>query len=761
MSRDDYISKADKELNDSYDEPMTLDEYVDLIFEHPDLASHAARYVLRAIESLGTRKVIEEGEEKERYRFFDDPYNNGEHAILGNTDVLNDFVDDLRAIATGRGKKEKIIWFDGPTATGKSELKRCLINGLREFSKTADGRRYTLEWNTNTASSNRGLSYSDSPQATDEDWYRSPIQIHPLSVFPENVRAEIIESLNAQLGDGVPINVDQGLDPFSREAFSVLTEHYRNSDKDDIFTQVTDPEHLRVKNYVMDIGSGIGVLHSEDEGHPNQRLVGEWMNGMLRELDSMGRKNPQAFDYNGVLSQGNGGITVVEEASQHADLLRKMLNVPDEQQVKLDKAIEMDIDTCLILISNPNLDEELNRHSERSESDPLKALKRRLEKHEFKYLTNISLEAMLLHRELQNEPIVWEADDYEDLKSQIESPLRLMINAGDERRERELAPHTVEAAALFNIVSRLDKTDLPGDLDLIDKAILFDRGYIEDGDERLEKSDFDFDSEARDGSNGIPITFTRDNVIDLVQDGGVERTHSEYPVEDVVMPQDVLNRMVESLTQVPVLSPSEAKEFEGRVAPVKQYIFDQQEKDVLDAMMRDKVVDKDTVEEYIRHIDAWDTDETVTNNQGNEVEPDPLKMRVFEVKHLGRFSDNDYGSNHEPSEEVKQFRSDTVMKSINSYVWENRDDEFSVEDIDPTEIDLFNNILNTHDWDAVKRMYEDIDPYQWENPPSDTETERVKRKTVQNMMEMFGYSRGSAELTSLHVIREMEYKFEK
>jgi predicted Ser/Thr protein kinase len=142
----DYIDDANRELRETYEEPMGLAEYVDAAFENPTIASHASKYLLEAIESMGTRTVVEEGEEKERYSFFDDPHNDGEHAILGNTEVLNAFVDDLRSIAARRGKEEKIIWFAGPTATGKSELKRCLVNGLREYSKTPEGRRYTVEW---------------------------------------------------------------------------------------------------------------------------------------------------------------------------------------------------------------------------------------------------------------------------------------------------------------------------------------------------------------------------------------------------------------------------------------------------------------------------------------------------------------------------------------------------------------------------------------------------------------------------------------
>mgnify|MGYP002760237407 CR=1 FL=1 len=145
---------------------MSLSEYVEAVFEQPSTASHASKYLLQAIEAAGTRTVVEEGEEKQRYRFFDDPHNDGEHAILGNTEVLNAFVDDLRTVAADRGKGEKILWFDGPTATGKSELKRCLVNGLREYSKTPAGRRYTVEWNISATAGERGLSYAGGRRTT-------------------------------------------------------------------------------------------------------------------------------------------------------------------------------------------------------------------------------------------------------------------------------------------------------------------------------------------------------------------------------------------------------------------------------------------------------------------------------------------------------------------------------------------------------------------------------------------------------------------
>ncbi|WP_327052695.1 PrkA family serine protein kinase [Halomicrococcus gelatinilyticus] len=757
----DFVEDADRQLHETYEEPMTIAEYVDAAFENPSIAAHASKYLLNAIESMGTRTVVEEGEEKERYRFFDDPNNDGEHAILGNTEVLNAFVDDLRSIAARRGKEEKIIWFAGPTATGKSELKRCLVNGLREFSKTDEGRRYTVEWNVATAADSGGLTYGDEAPTTDEEnWYASPVQAHPLLAFPPEVRERLLAELNERVDDHVDITVEGRLDPFSREAYDYLEEKYRRDGEDELFSAITDPAHLRVKNYVVDVGDGIGVLHSEDSGQPKQRLVGSWMQGMLQELDSRGRKNPQAFSYDGVLSQGNGLLTIVEDAAQHADLLQKLLNVPDEKSVKLDKGIQMDVDTQLVIISNPDLEAQLNQHADAGGQDPLRALKRRLDRREFKYLTNLSLEAELIRRELTNETAVWGAEEYDSVEARYQAPVTVRVRGSDEVvRDREIAPHAIEAAALYSVVSRLDDDDLPSGRDLVDKAMLFDRGYLMDGDERIEKDDLEFDDDATDGEQGIPVTYTRDVIADLLNETQ-DRFHPEYDVENVVMPRDILNAMAESIGDAPVFSTGERTEYENRLVPVKNHVFQQQESDVLDAIMRERQVDEETVSEYIEHVYAWASDDVVENDRGERVEPDALKMKVFETEHLGRFDAGAYGNDHQPSPAVAEFRRNKVITALNRHAWENRSEDFQVSDIDPKEVPIIKTVLANNDWEDVRRVYEDFEPGQWENPPGNTETAEVKEETIQNMQELFDYSAASAELTSQHVMNQVSYKWD-
>jgi len=480
---------------------------------------------------------------------------------------------------------------------------------------------------------------------------------------------------------------------------------------------------------------------------------------MLCALDSRGRKNPQAFSYDGVLSQGNGLLTIVEDASQHADLLQKLLNVPDEGHVKLDKGIGMDIDTQLVIISNPDLAEQLDKHADTKHEDPLKALKRRLDRHEFTYLTNLSLEAELLRREILGETAVWEPASWEELEAWIQAPLSVTVREGtDSVVERDLAPHTIEAAALYAVVSRLDPTDLPSGLTLVDKAMLFDRGYLQEGDERIDVEEFDFEADAADGVRGIPVTYTRDVLARLLYESS-DRSHPELPVEHVIMPDDVLDAMVENLDEAPVFSDGEAREFEERVAVVANYVLDQQERDVLDAMLREKRVDADAIEEYVEHVYAWEAGESIENDRGEETEPDPLKMKVFEIEHLGRFSADDYDGNT-PSEPVEQFRTERIITALNRHAWQHRDEEFKATDVDPHEIPVIDAVLGSHDWEDVERAYPDFEPDQWADPPTGTETETLKARTIENMVDLFGYSEAAAELTSRQVCTVVSHRWD-
>jgi len=64
-------------------------------------------------------------------------------------------------------------------------------------------------------------------------------------------------------------------------------------------------------------------------------------------------------------------------------------------------------------------------------------------------------------------------------------------------------------------------------------------------------------------------------------------------------------------------------------------------------------------------------------------------------------------------------------------------------------------LLEDKSWQRVEQLYPDLDISLWSDPPSNSETEEVKSKTIENMIEM-GYTEKSAELASSRIIDEFK-----
>ncbi len=236
-------------------------------------------------------------------------YNEGQNAVLGNTDELNSFVEDIRNMARGKNSMDKMLWVVGPTATGKSELKRCLVNGLKEYSKTDEGKRYTLSWKVEGGSSTGNLGFVNDDVYYEEkgEWIKSPVQENPLRILYKEVRNEYLSDIKEETGQ--KIDIDGDLSPFDRSFLKEKgVEGYQ-----EIFES---KKELKVVDYVMDRGQGIGILQSEDEGTPKQRMIGKWSRNR-EDVKRFGSGDPRVFEYSGVFSKGNNGLTVLEDVIQY------------------------------------------------------------------------------------------------------------------------------------------------------------------------------------------------------------------------------------------------------------------------------------------------------------------------------------------------------------------------------------------------------------------------------------------------------------
>ncbi|MCJ7428965.1 MAG: kinase anchor protein [Candidatus Nanohaloarchaeota archaeon QJJ-5] len=791
----DAIQQTGEALAEVYQEPKSLEETIDYALEHPDYANFAPsdQYLLQAIESAGTREVIEEGEVKERYRFFDDPWNEGENAVLGNTDVLNEFVDDLRQHVDDRGDSDTMYWVKGPTASGKSEFKRCVIKGLREYSKTDEGRPYTIEWNIDALEEQsypadeefvgKMFNNPDQDMTTQDstDWKQDPTQTNPMELLHADVKDEIYEAMNEDRD--YEMKSRRGMSPFSESVYDMLFEKYRSElgyDEDidveqraDVFQKLVEDDVVQVKNFVLDVGNGIGVLNAEDSSNarqPKQTLVGSWTPQLLKKYDSEGRKNPIAFSYDGLLSKGNGYLTFIEDAFEHKDLVKKLHSVPDEKQIQLPEGPNMDIDTQIFIISNNDLEEHFKLEDDQyQETDPNESLLRRTDEYPLNYLTEYGLSAQLLKREATGAESVDLLEDPEERADKIREPV---MDDGV-----EYAPHTMETASMYAVLTRLDDDLLPGPseewdkrnedlpdgehgdqtLNLLEKAQLYETGTIERDGEEFDKTDFAFPEVTAEGDDGIPITYLAGVVADLSQKDRDRGGPEGLDIDDVVMPYEALEELQERLSEKSMFDDAEVEQYrdEDLTETVEDFMYETMKDDVLDAMIGDKMPSDDRKERYL---------DAVLHNVGvlediDEHNPD-LFMKDFETKFLG-FDDSSYGQNaSNPSQDVAYFREKEIKEEYATKT-RKKDGSVSWEDID-----ALRTRLEGLEWSHIDNFdeFEHFDPSDWKDTDvlfdqealenNATDTAQAKTKTLQRMVTEQDYTEASAFLTARHVMDE-------
>ena len=127
---------------------------------------------------------------------------------------------------------------------------------------------------------------------------------------------------------------------------------------------------------------------------------------------------------------------------------------------------------------------------------------------------------------------------------------------------------------------------------------------------------------------------------------------------------------------------------------------------------------------------------------------DSYELREFETSYMGLNPDA-YGSeNAEPKKLVSEFRVQKIINPINKSIWNNKDEgepEIPIEESHTLQL-----LLDDNDWDRVEQLYENIDISQWREPPEGSNTEELKQKTINNMVDM-GYTEESAERATIRV----------
>ena len=96
------------------------------------------------IISHGTEEVVVNKEKLVRYKFFEDPENDGQDAIFGLERTLMNLVNVLKSAANGYGTERRVLLLHGPVGSSKSTIARLLKKGLERYSRSRRGRPLQL-----------------------------------------------------------------------------------------------------------------------------------------------------------------------------------------------------------------------------------------------------------------------------------------------------------------------------------------------------------------------------------------------------------------------------------------------------------------------------------------------------------------------------------------------------------------------------------------------------------------------------------------
>jgi serine protein kinase len=539
-------------------------EYLSLVQRKPNVARNAYQRLYDLIESYGHDDYTEYKKAIRRYRFFDDPVENGADGVFGIDIHLMKLVRVLRAAALGYGPEKRVLLLHGPVGSAKSTIARLLKKGLEHYSRTDDGRMYTYSW------------------VLDGEEIPAPMNEEPLALLPEAVRDKVLGQINATGNGTYKVQTTGELNPVCRYHYRQLMRRY-----DGDFMKLQ--EHIRVRRLVLSEKDrvGIGTFQPKDEKNQDStELTGDINYRLIAEYGS--DSDPRAFNFDGEFCVANRGlIEFVEMLKLDVAFLYDLLGASQEHRIKPKKFAQTAIDEVILGHTN---EPEFRRLQN---NEYMEALRDRTIKIDVPYITRPSAEVKIYQKDFNKKSV-----------------------------STHIAPHTLEMAALWAVLTRLEQPT-NHKLTLLQKSRLYDgksvRGFTEDHVKELRKT------ARREGLQGISPRFVQDKISNaLVRD----------PDLQCLNPFMVLNELESGLNHHGLINNDEERErYKELLGAVKEEYTNIVKNEVQKAIAADEGAMKRLCSNYIDNLRAYVLKEKVKNAfTGEYEEPNERLMRAIEEK---------------------------------------------------------------------------------------------------------------------------------
>ena len=544
-------------------------EYLDLVAADPKVTRNSFERVYDMILSYGCDSYEVAREKRVHYKFFDDPEDQGADAVFGLDEALQQLVNAFKSAAQGYGIEKRVLLLHGPVGSSKSTIARLVKKGLERYSQSDQGALYTLGW-------------VDLEDRTTVHW--CPMHEEALHLVPERFRGDIAARLNEGRGEhDYRVKIRGELCPFCRYIYAERLKRYEGD-----WTRVI--QDVRVKRLILSEKDrvGIGTFQPKDEKNQDStELTGDINYRKIAEYGS--DSDPRAFNFDGEFNVANRGIIeFVEVLKLDVAFLYDLLGASQEHKVKPKKFAQTDIDEVILGHTN----EPEYRRLQNNEF--MEALRDRTVKIDVPYVTKLSDEIKIYEKDYNKEKV----------------------------RGKHIAPHTIEMAAMWAILTRLEEPK-NASLSLLQKLKLYNGkslpGFTEDNIKELREQ------ATTEGMLGISPRYVQDKLSNALV---------AHPDSKSINPFMVLNELESGLKHHSLITADETKNhYRELLGVVKQEYTNIVKNEVQRAIAADEDALKRLCGNYIDNVKAYTQREKVRNKfTGQYEEPDERLMRSIEEK---------------------------------------------------------------------------------------------------------------------------------
>jgi serine protein kinase len=565
----------------------TFWEYLDICAANPGVVRNAYQRLYDAIMAHGRENYRAFKKDVVRYHFFSDPFDQGADAIFGLDMALMQLVDFMRSAAEGYGTDKRILLLHGPVGSSKSTIARLLKKGVEHYSRTSDGALYSFSWlldeNCEVSAATPGAR-----EACRTHEFKCPMHEEPLVLIPKEARADVLARLNSVYKPrhhNGKLRVNGDPDPFCRKILEDLMAFYEGD-----WRKVMD--HVKVRRIVLSEKDrvGIGTFQPKDEKNQDSTELTGDIN--YRKIAMYGSdSDPRAFNFDGELNIANRGVCeFIEVLKLDVAFLYDLLGASQEHSIKPKKFAQTHIDE--VILGHTNEPEYKRLQS----NEMMEAFRDRTIKIDVPYNIRLDDEIRIYQKDFSEERI----------------------------RNIHIAPHTLEVAAMWAVLTRLEEPKKAG-LTLLQKLKLYNGksipGFTEDSVKELKEE------ATREGMNGISPRYIQDKVSNAM----VGRQAIE---ERTINPFMVINELEGGLSHHSLISDENTKKrYRELLSVVKEEYEDIIKGEVQRAISADEDAIKRLCANYIESVRAYTQKERVKNKYtGKDEEPDERLMRSIEEK---------------------------------------------------------------------------------------------------------------------------------